>query len=233
MRLRVAFVLAVSAGLMVAALPAIGAPRAKLIHVHVFKDGGKGKPAPAVANCSPDGPTNGLYALTGWTVAAPKTAYLNPATIPAGLGSVTATLQTAYDVWRVNGSVPRITVSATGTATRYTANRRDDIMWARTSGSSLAVTYTWRWSDGYIESDTVFNKGVKWAQLVADPDGCNENDPVYDVGNIAAHEFGHSYGLGHPAGDRFETMYAYGYSGETLKRSPGSGDENGMNALYS
>ena len=230
MKFRVAFVLAVSAGLMVAALPALGTPRAKLIHVHVFKDGGK--PGPSQANCSPDGATNGLYGTTGWTVAAPKTAYLNTATIPAGLGSVTTTLQTAYDVWLVNSGVPRITVSTTGTATRYTANRRDDIMWARTSGGSLAVTYTWRWHDGYIESDTVFNKGVKWAQLVADPDGCNQNDAVYDVGNIAAHEFGHSYGLDHPAGDRFETMYAYGYSGETLKRSPGSGDINGMNDLY-
>ena len=50
--------------------------------------------------------------------------------------------------------------------------------------------------------------------------------------NIGMHEAGHVYGLGHPSGARFETMYATGFSGETLKRSPASGDRAGINALY-
>jgi len=36
----------------------------------------------------------------------------------------------------------------------------------------------------------------------------------------------------HPAGDGWETMYAYGCTGETAKRSLASGDLAGINSLY-
>lgn len=100
-------------------------------------------------------------------------------------------------------------------------------------GPWLATTYTWRWNDGTIESDVVFNKGVAWWKAPSEGDGCYETaGAVYDVGNIATHEFGHAYGLDHPTGARFETMYAYGYSGETLKRSLATGDVAGVRANY-
>lgn len=211
------------------AAPATAPLRATLIDVHGIKMAGR--PGPATANCSPDGPANGVYGLTGWKVGGATTAYLNAGTVPSSLGSVTSTLQAAYDAWLEPG-VPRITVATGGTATRATANHRYELMWGRAGGSTLAVTYTWSWSDGTIESDTLFNKAFSWALLPNDPDGCDLSKPVYDVGNIATHEFGHTYGLDHPAGDRFETMYAYGYTGETLKRSPANGDLAGINANY-
>ena len=71
--------------------------------------------------------------------------------------------------------------------------------------------------------------GARQAFALAEAAGSGNR---YDVANIATHEFGHSYGLGHPSGARFETMYAYGYSGETLKRSLATGDRNGVSALY-
>lgn len=215
--------------LSVAAAPAWAPLRATLIDVHGIKMAGK--PGPATANCSPDQPANGGFELTGWQVGGDKTAYLTTSSVPSSLGSVTSTLQAAFDAWLEPG-VPKITVAGGGTVTRATANHRYELMWGRAGGSTLAVTYTWRWSDGTIESDTVFNKAVSWALLPNDPDGCDLSKPFYDVGNIAAHEFGHTYGLGHPAGDRFETMYAYGYSGETLKRSPANGDLAGINQNY-
>jgi matrixin len=230
MRLRVLFVVAALSALMVATVPAWAKPTAKLIKVDVFKQAGK--PGPATANCSPDGTANGVYAVTGWAIGGDRTAHLNTATVPSGLGSVTATLQAAFDAWRVKTGVPKVTVAADGNVTRYTANRQYDLLWGRTGGSSIAVTYTWRWTDGLVESDTVFNAGLRWGQLPNDPDGCDLSKPVYDVGNIATHEFGHSYGLDHPAGDRFETMYAYGYTGETLKRSPANGDVSGVSSVY-
>jgi hypothetical protein len=221
--------MAAVAALIVGVFPAGASAHATLIDVHGIKMAGK--PGPATANCSPDGAVNGLYGLTGWQVGGARTARLNASTVPSALGSVTSTLQAAFNVWRANGNVPQITVATGATVTKPTANRSYDLMWGRTSGSSLAVTYTWRWNDGTIESDTIFNSRVPWAQLVDDGDGC-VSQPVYDVGNIATHEFGHTYGLDHPPGDRFETMYAYGYTGETLKRSPASGDIAGINANY-
>jgi hypothetical protein len=230
MRLRAWIVSGTCLALLIGAAPAYAAPRAKLIHVHVFKT--QGKPGPAQANCSPDGPANGGYAFTGWEIPANQTAHLNVATVPSSLGNITAALQSSFDGWRVNTSIPRITVAGDGNVTRYTANHRYDLLFARVGGSSIAVTYTWRWSDGSIESDTVFNNRLAWAQLPNDPDGCDLSAPRYDVANIATHEFGHTYGLDHPAGDRFESMYAYGYTGETLKRTPANGDSAGITALY-
>lgn len=188
-------------------------------------------PAPSGANCSNNGPATGTYALTGWVVGASQTAHLNTATIPSGLG-VTATssaMAAGFNAWT---GVPRITVANDGTITKPTANRSYDLMFGRTSGNSLAVTYTWRWSDGFVESDTIFNNAVPWFHASSEGDGCYETIAKYDVQNIAAHEFGHTYGLDHPSGARFETMYAYGFTGETLKRSPAAGDVAGINAAY-
>lgn len=189
------------------------------------------KPGSTTANCANDGSATGRYALTGWSVSSARTAHLNTASIPSGLGvSATAGAMTAaFNAWT---GVPNISVATDGTAIKPTANRSYDLMFGRTSGNSLAVTYTWRWSDGYVESDVIFNNAVPWFHAAGEGDGCLEDTPRYDVQNIAAHEFGHVFGLGHPSGARFETMYAYGYTGETLKRSPESGDVAGIAAIY-
>lgn len=191
-------------------------------------------PQPTTANCTNDGAATGRYALTGWKVGGDRVAHLNVATVPTYIGSNTAaSMQAGFNVWsQADAAVPRITVATDGTATKPTANRSYELMFGRTSGNALAVTYTWRWSDGFVESDTIFSSGVTWFEASSEGDGCYESIPRYDVQNIAAHEFGHTYGLDHPSGARYETMYAYGYSGETLKRSPASGDVAGIRAIY-
>jgi Matrixin len=192
---------------------------------------GKAKPG-GIANCSNDGPASGKFAYTGWKIGGNRVAHLNTATIPSYLGSVGSALQASWNAWRVEAAVPSVTVATDGTVTKYTANRTYDLLWGRTSGS-IATTYTWRWSDGFVESDTVFNKGYTWFKAPSEGDGCYEAAGArFDVANIATHEFGHSYGLDHPAGARYETMYAYGYTGETLKRSPATGDRAGISGLY-
>jgi hypothetical protein len=203
---------------------------AVLIDVHSLKKG-KAKPVQG-ANCSNAGTESGTFTHTGWKIGGNRVAHLNVGTVPSYVGNVTSALQSSWNVWRVEGAVPSVTVSTDGAVTRYTANRTYDLLWGHTGGS-LATTYTWRWNDGLVESDTVFNATVAWWQASAEGDGCDESaGNVYDVANIATHEFGHSYGLGHPSGARFETMYAYGFSGETLKRSLASGDRAGVSALY-
>lgn len=205
-----------------------------LIHVHAVKKD-PARPSGG-ANCTNAGAESGTYALTGWKVAGPRTATFNTTTLPANLGlsATVNAMQAGFSVWSQASSAPAINVTTSTTSSlKPTANKSYELMFGRASGGTLAVTYTWRWSDGTIESDTLFNDAIAWANLGSEGDGCYETaGNVYDVGNIATHEFGHTYGFDHPSGARFESMYAYGYSGETLKRSLARGDANGANALY-
>jgi hypothetical protein len=232
---------AVLVAMVAVALPVSGAAaqpdnradvHATLIRVDVF-DAAKGKPQPLRANCSNDGSVSATeWALTGWTTAG-GVAHLNASTVPAGLSTAATALQSAFSAWSTGTAAPAFTVVSDGLVTRQSANRQTDLLFGRVSGTAIAVTYTWRWSDGMMESDTVFNRSLAWTDLGADGDGCYETEPFYDLQNIAAHEFGHIYGLDHPSPGRFESMYAYGYTGETLKRTPAAGDLAGIAQLYS
>jgi hypothetical protein len=219
---------------LLAALPGVALAqtnRATLIDVHRITVS-KAKPQPTTANCSNDlNQSSGAFATTGWVVQGNKTARLNASTVPANLGNIASQLQASFNAWGSQPGVPDISVTTGATVTKQTANHSYDLMWGRTGGSTIAVTYTWQWSNGEIESDTVFNARLPWAVITAS-DGCNENAPQYDVANIATHEFGHTYGLGHPSDARWDTMYAYGFTGETLKRTLATGDSNGINSLY-
>jgi hypothetical protein len=159
------------------------------------------KPPPAGANCTNAGTTNGQYALTGWAVrSAGETAHLNLNTVPSSLNQtdVTSAMRASFNAW---SGAPSIGVNPDGTVTRYTANHRYDLLFGRTGGSSIAVTYTWLWSDGSIESDTVFNSRLPWFIASSEGDGCDERTAKYDVANIATHEFGHTFGLDHANSD--------------------------------
>lgn len=208
-------------------------PTVTLIDVHEIKAAKNNARPSGGANCTNAGAATGRYALTGWAVSGNKTALFNTTTVPSYLGvsATTSAMQAGFSVW--NGA-PSINVATSSSSSlKPTANHQYELMFGKASGTTLAVTYTWRWSTGEIESDTLFNTSITWANLGAEGDGCYETaGNVYDVGNIATHEFGHTFGLDHPSSARFETMYAYGYSGETMKRSPASGDLAGINAIY-
>jgi hypothetical protein len=202
---------------------------AKLIDVYHIRTAGRPERA---ANCSNDDPSKytGATETTGWEVAGATTAHLNTSSVPSYLGPVNGSMQDAFDAW-LGGGVPKITVASDGTVTKATANQSYDVMFGR-SGSSIATAYTWRWSTGEVETDVVFNVKYQWFQA-PEGDGCVETaGDKFDVENIAAHEFGHAYGLGHPAGARYETMYAFGFTGETLKQSPTPGEKSGLAAIY-
>ena len=98
-----------------------------------------------------------------------------------------------------------ISVASDGAATRPTADHSDEIMFSSTAGRLLAVTYTWRWSTGEYESDILFGTNVPWFQASGEGDGCYEGVARYDFQNVATHEVGHVYGLGHVTSP-FNTM---------------------------
>ena len=224
---------------LLAALPGVALTqtnRATLIDVHRTVIS-KAKPGSGQANCTnaATNPGSGGYTTTGWRVQGSKTARLNAGTIPAGmtLSQVDSALEASFNAWEQAESVaPSFSVTTGATITKATANHSYDLLFGRTSGSSIAVTYTWQWSNGEIESDTVFNTRLAWFIASSEGDGCFESIVAYDLANIATHEFGHTYGLGHAANGRWETMYPYGFTGETLKRSLGAGDTAGIRSLY-
>ncbi|HEU0129761.1 MAG TPA: matrixin family metalloprotease [Mycobacteriales bacterium] len=209
---------------------------ATLIDVHAIKVDKNAAGPSGGANCTNAGAASGTYALTGWKVAGPTTSTFNTTTLPSylNLSATVNAIQSAYSAWSQGTPAPAISVATSTTSSlKPTANHSYETMFGKTGGTTLAVTYTWRWTDGTVESDTLFNTSFTWANLGAEGDGCYETaGNVYDIQNIGTHEFGHTYGLDHPSGARFETMYAYGYSGETLKRSIASGDIAGANAVY-
>jgi hypothetical protein len=244
-----------SLGVIVAVPPAVSAasPSARLVRIDVYRPAPDvaaargGRPAPTTANCSPDGETYGQYTLTGWqtqmrsatlvTRTVPGTIRIGPASGPTGSASVSdvhAAMQGGFDAWSTGTKAPAIDVvdNPTSTQTKQRADQVDELLFGVVSGNAIAVTYTWRWTTGLIESDTVFSTKVGWAIIPATSTGCATNWPWYDVQNIATHEFGHTYGLGHAQTDRFETMYVYGYTGETLKRTPADGDDAGISDIY-
>jgi hypothetical protein len=227
-RIAAAALVATVASLVPAAAHAADKPT--LIAVHVTNDGGR--KALATANCTNQGPGTSAYAKTGWKVQGAKTAHLNGATVPAGLSTAKSALQGAFNAWTTaEPAAPRITVATDGAVTTQTANHRYDVLFGSVSGGAVAITYTWTWSSGEIESDTVFNRSYPWFIAASVGDGCTESVAKYDLANVATHEFGHTYGLDH-VNARFDTMYPYVYTGETLKRTLAVGDSNGIRALY-
>ena len=86
-------------------------------------------------------------------------------------------------------------------------------------------------ADGLAAIESIFNKNYPWFIASTIDGGCVESVAKYDVANVATHEFGHTYGMDHVSA-RFNTMYPYVYTGETLKRSLASGDKQGILTLY-
>jgi Matrixin len=73
------------------------------------------------------------------------------------------------------------------------------------------------------------DSGDRW--FVAADESCGPNGNSFDIQNVGSHELGHVVGLGH-VNDNLLTMFPNSFSGETLKRTLGFGDKNGIAFLY-
>ena len=103
-------------------------------------------------------------------------------------------------------------------ATNYSYNGHNEVMWASAGAGILAMTAYWYSGTQILECDLVFNDDYLW--------GTDGAVGVYDIWNIAAHELGHwlnlrdLYGdVGDGVYDVAKTMYGYGAAGETQKRT--------------
>ena len=160
----------------------------------------------------------------------------NLATFPSGLnpqGIVTA-LDNGVDAWLSDAGSVSITGEYIG-ATTVATNDFDGvnaIYWANTTASEsyLARTYLWFTDPDAnaatpgkaIEFDIKFNNDYAWA--------LGAISGRFDIESVALHEAGHAIGLGH-VDVRENSMFPSLVVG-TLKRTLGSGDIEGMQALY-
>jgi hypothetical protein len=119
-------------------------------------------------------------------------------------------------------------------ATRQALDGKNIIAWGRTSGSALAVTYTWYYTSTHevAEVDTILNKKFPWSWS-GNNGGC-ANSSSYDVQDILTHEIGHWMGLDDEYASSYSdnTMFGYGSKGEIKKDTLSTGDITGVQAIY-
>jgi hypothetical protein len=227
-----------------------GQPKLKL-RVFVYKakaTPGATTPPSLVCSLADDNTSTSTPAWTGWKLPSAWTYSLNLSSVPATVGgsNLRTMARDAFDRWtaasreRVN-----LTEISTNTKTRAVRDGLNIITWSRTSGSALAVTYTWYIpSTGeVVENDTIMNKKFTW--YWSDPASWSSNpnntpgatcayQGVYDAQDILTHELGHWFGLNdHYTGDYANnTMYGYGSKTETKKDTLTNGDISGIQAIY-
>jgi len=100
------------------------------------------------------------------------------------------------------------------------------------SEGAIAITVVW----GIFRGKPSNRELVEWDQAYDDVDfewSSSGEAGKMDFENIAAHEIGHSVGMGHPDDSCIdETMYRFASEGETKKRSLNAGDISGIIELY-
>lgn len=98
------------------------------------------------------------------------------------------------------------------------------------AGPIIAVCYFWYYvnTKELIDCDIIFDEDEPWSISDEVP------DDAFDVWNITTHEAGHTLVLGdlRSPKDGALTMHAYTWLGDDVKRTLGSGDTLGIQAIY-
>lgn len=189
--------------------------------------------SPALISCSQDvtsGPQDGV---TGWHLPSKWSYYLNVSSAPGTVSSNLTTIASkAFNTWQspLTEKVSFSYVGPTGLS-RKGLDGKNIIAWGRTSGTALAVTYTWYYTSTGIaaETDTIFNQKFPWGWST---NLCDSS--YYDAQDILTHELGHWTGLDDEYDSSFSenTMFGYGSKGEIKKDTLTTGDISGLNTIY-
>ncbi len=137
-------------------------------------------------------------------------------------------VRAGYQVWEnVSGSYFTETYLGTTSLSGPAYDYHNVVSWGSTDGS-IATCYYWYYpSTGrLVEFDIVFEDDFTWSST-------GEAGKM-DIQNIGTHEFGHTLLLGdlYGGGDAEKTMYGYGATGETKKRTLHQDDIDGIRYIY-
>jgi len=160
---------------------------------------------------------------------------------PTEKGQAMAALSASLETWddAITGKFELFDVLAPTTETLVGGDVPDyinRIVW-QDLGDSGVIAYNSFWFNRaekkIVESDVVFNSDYDWSLDCGDEDCESAGSEKMDLQNIATHEFGHN-GLGdlYSPPTTALTMYGYSSEGEIDKRDLGTGDINGIQALY-
>jgi hypothetical protein len=139
-----------------------------------------------------------------------------------------AAIQAAANTWNaVNCSCFAFNYAGATTRSAPSRDNHNVLRWGSTGGS-IATAYIWYSGSDILECDVVFEDAYTWNTDPTCPTG------EMDVQNIATHELGHWLLLldlyGGPDSDK--TMYGYGATCETKKRTLHSDDIAGICWIY-
>lgn len=120
-----------------------------------------------------------------------------------------------------------LSVTAAGCLTSN--DGKSTLGWTLIDGSVLARTCTYYILGAILDADIAFDPSYTWYNS-SSITLCSGTQ--YDLQQIATHEAGHAFGLGHVAQSTEQIMKpTFGYC-ETTSRSLGLGDATGMKVLY-
>ncbi len=194
-----------------------------------------------LGTCTPTTTESSNYGLAGWHLPGGGITWrLNPSTVPMSVRANDAALnalKAAFATWTaVESSGEVFNYGGTTSVTRSRLDFVNAVLWGKVSAGAIAITYIrYYTATGVVaDVDTVFNSRYPWAVFNPDfGDQCQPSPDAYDVQNIAVHEFGHWVGLDdlYSTADIDLTMYGYGAGGELKKRTLGTGDIAGAQAV--
>jgi hypothetical protein len=163
------------------------------------------------------------YTFTGWKWNAAENFQASGG---GGISSSTAAsvFSTSGNTWDNQDAFNMFGSVGTGSGSVPVANGVNQFNWANLQSNVIASTWTWSSGGVASESDASYNTDFAWSSSGA--------GGAMDLQNIATHELGHTFGMGHSSASSCLTMYPSGGLGETQKRTLGDGDIRGIQARY-
>lgn len=199
--------------------------------VKVFVHEPRDKSTTPVLTCN-DNDSQSVVNPAGWKLPGTWSWYLNTVSAPPSIvGSVSTIVANSIKTWQdeLTGKV-QFEYKGLTSINKKAFDGKNIIVWGRTSGTALGVTYTWynTVTKQAVETDTIMNQKFPWGWSTS----CNAN--YYDAQNILTHELGHWVGLNDEYANSYvdNTMYGYGSKGEIKKDTLTSGDKTAVQNLY-